>query len=39
MLRVPSAYNKRIEEKSFQVGNLVRKTILPIGTKSSKFRK
>jgi hypothetical protein len=33
------AYNKKLEAKSFQPGNLVRKTILPIGTKSNKFGK
>jgi hypothetical protein len=30
-LRVARAYNKRIKEKSFQVRDLVWKTILPIG--------
>jgi hypothetical protein len=38
-LRIARAYNKRVKEKSFQVGNLVWKTILPIGSKSNKFRK
>jgi hypothetical protein len=38
-LRVARAYNKRVKEKSFQVGDLVWKTILPIGTKSNKFGK
>jgi hypothetical protein len=38
-LRIARAYDKRVEEKLFQVGNLVLKTILPIGTKSSKFEK
>jgi hypothetical protein len=38
-LRVASAYNKRVKEKSFQVRDLVWKTILPIGSKSNKFRK
>jgi hypothetical protein len=38
-LRVAKAYNKRVKEKSFQVGDLVWKTILPIGSRSSKFRK
>jgi hypothetical protein len=38
-LRVARAYNKRVKEKSFQVGDLVWKTILPIGSKSNKFRK
>jgi hypothetical protein len=38
-LRVGKAYNKRVKEKSFQVGDLVWKTILPIGYRSSKFGK
>jgi hypothetical protein len=38
-LRVAKAYNKKVKEKSFQVGDLVWKTILPIGSKSNKFRK
>jgi hypothetical protein len=38
-LRVARAYNKRVKKKSFQVGDLVWKTILPIGSKSNKFRK
>jgi hypothetical protein len=38
-LRVAKAYNKRVKEKSFQVGDLVWKTILPIGSRSSKFGK
>jgi hypothetical protein len=38
-LRVARAYNKRVKEKSFQVGDLVYKTILPIGFKSNKFGK
>jgi hypothetical protein len=38
-LRVAKAYNKRVKEKSFQVRDLVWKTILPIGSRSSKFRK
>jgi hypothetical protein len=33
------SYNKRVKEKSFQVGDLVWKTILPIGCRSSKFGK
>jgi hypothetical protein len=37
--RVARAYNKRVKVKSFQVGNLVWKTILPIGSKSNKFGK
>jgi hypothetical protein len=30
-LRVARAYNKRVNKKSFQVGDLVWKVILPIG--------
>jgi hypothetical protein len=33
------AYNKRVMEKSFQVGDLVWKMILPLGTRSGKFGK
>jgi hypothetical protein len=35
--RVARAYNKKVKAKSFQVGDLVWKTILPIGSKSNKF--
>jgi hypothetical protein len=38
-LRVAKAYNKRIKEKLFQVGDLIWKMILPIGSRSSKFGK
>jgi hypothetical protein len=38
-LRVARAYNKKVKEKSFQVGDLIWKTILLIGSKSNKFRK
>jgi hypothetical protein len=38
-LRVAKPYNKRVKEKSFQVGDLVWKTILPIESRSNKFRK
>ena len=38
-MRVARAYNKKVKEKSFQVGDLVWKTILPIGMKSNKFGK
>jgi hypothetical protein len=37
--RVARAYNKKVKAKSFQVGDLVWKTILPIGSKSNKFSK
>jgi hypothetical protein len=38
-LRVARAYNKRVKAKYFQVGDLVWKTILRIGTKNNKFGK
>jgi hypothetical protein len=38
-LRVARAYNKRVKEKLFQVGDLICKTILPIGSRSNKFGK
>jgi hypothetical protein len=38
-LRVARAYNKRVKEKLFQVGDLVWKMILPIETRSNKFMK
>ena len=38
-LRVARAYNKKVRLKSFQVGDLVWKTILPLGMKSNKFGK
>jgi hypothetical protein len=38
-LRVAKAYNKRVKEKSFRVGDLVWKTILPVASRSNKFRK
>jgi hypothetical protein len=38
-LRVAKAYNKRVKEKSFQVRDLVSKTILPIRSRSCKFEK
>ena len=37
--RVAKAYNKKVKIKTFQVGELVWKTILPIGTKDNKFGK
>jgi hypothetical protein len=36
-LRVAKAYNKRVKEKLFQVGDLVWKMILPIRSRSNKF--
>jgi hypothetical protein len=38
-LRVAKAYNKKVKKKSFQVGDLIWKTILPIGFKSNKSEK
>ena len=38
-LQVARAYNKKVKGKSFQVGDLVWKTILPFGMKSNKFGK
>jgi hypothetical protein len=37
--RVARAYNNKVKSKSFQIGELVRKTILPIGSKSNQFGK
>jgi hypothetical protein len=36
---IDRSYNKKVKEKSFQVGDFVWKKILPIGSKSNKFRK
>jgi hypothetical protein len=38
-IKIAKAYNKHVVEKSFQVGDLVWKTILPLGTQSGKFGK
>jgi hypothetical protein len=38
-IRVARAYKNKVKLKSFQVGDLVGKTILPISTKDHKFRK
>ena len=37
--RVARAYNKKVKGKSFGVGDLVWKTIFPLGIKSNKFGK
>ena len=37
--RVARAYNKKVKAKSFQIGVLVWKIILPIGLKDNKFGK
>jgi hypothetical protein len=36
---VARAYNKKVKAKSFQVGDLVWKTILPLRNKDQMFRK
>jgi hypothetical protein len=38
-VKIAKAYNKRVVGKSFQVGDLVWKMILPLGTRSGKFSK
>jgi len=38
-LQVARAYNKKVKNKFFQVGDLVWKTILTLGMKSNKFGK
>jgi hypothetical protein len=38
-VKIAKAYNKSVMEKSFQVGDLVWKMILPLGTQSGKFGK
>ena len=38
-LRVDRAYNRKVKDKSFQIGDLVWKTILPLGMKNNKFGK
>jgi hypothetical protein len=38
-LQTVRAYNKKVKEKSFQVGDLVWKTILSIGTRDNRFGK
>ena len=38
-LRVAKTYNKKVRLKDFQVGNLVWKVILPVGSRSRKFGK
>jgi hypothetical protein len=36
-LKIARAYNKKVKEKSFQVGDLIWKTIFPIESRSNKF--
>jgi hypothetical protein len=36
---VAKAYNKKVKAKSFQVGDLVWKTVLPLRSKDRKFGK
>ena len=38
-ITVAKAYNKKVKAKSFQVGNLVWKTVLPLRSKDWKFGK
>jgi hypothetical protein len=38
-IKVAKAYNKRVREKLFQVGDLVWKTILPLGSRNVKYGK
>jgi hypothetical protein len=38
-VKIAKAYNKRVVEKLFQVGDLVWKMILPLGTQSGEFVK
>jgi hypothetical protein len=38
-IKIAKAYNKCVVGKSFQVRDLVRKLILPLGTQSGKFGK
>jgi hypothetical protein len=38
-IKIAKAYNKRVLEKSFQVGDLVWEMILPSGAQSGKFGK
>jgi hypothetical protein len=38
-IKIAKAYNKRVVEKLFQVGDLAWKTILLLGTRSGKFGK
>jgi hypothetical protein len=38
-IMVAKAYNKKVKAKSFQVGDLVWKTILPLRSKGRKFEK
>jgi hypothetical protein len=38
-VRVARAYNKRVKAKSFELGELVWKMILPMGTRDRKFGK
>ena len=38
-IMVVKAYNKKVKAKSFQVGDLVWKTVLPIRSKDQKFVK
>jgi hypothetical protein len=38
-VKIAKAYNKRVQEKSFQINDMVWKTILPLGSHDNKFGK
>jgi hypothetical protein len=38
-VKIAKVYNKRVQEKSFQIGDMVWKTILPLGSRDNKFSK
>jgi hypothetical protein len=38
-MQVAKAYNKRVREKSFQIGELIWKIILPVGMRNNRFGK
>jgi hypothetical protein len=38
-IKVAKAYNKKVMEKSFQIGELAWKMILPLGTRDNRFGK
>jgi hypothetical protein len=38
-VKVARAYNRRVMEKSFQIGDMVWKTILPLGARNNRFGK
>jgi hypothetical protein len=38
-MKIAQTYNKRVRQRSFQIGELVWKIILPVGTQDNKFGK